>query len=85
VVQYFCFGNEPADELAVCESHHATAAAGRAIRLIKHDTRRSSLQKTQLEETYYHKIDPHRKVLLLRVYDERSMMKPMAVDETRPL
>ena len=74
------FGNEPADSLLVCEV--ITPSGGwSSYPPHKHDTDAAPAE-TQLEETYYHKIDPPQGFAFQRVYtDDRSIDETMAVED----
>ena len=73
------FSNEAADSLLVCE---VITPSGNwsSYPPHKHDTD-AAPSETQLEETYYHKIDPPQGFVFQRVYtDDRSLDETMAVE-----
>lgn len=74
------FANEPADSLLVCE---VITPSGNwsSYPPHKHDTD-AAPSETQLEETYYHKIDPPQGFVFQRVYnDDRSLDETMSVED----
>jgi len=74
------FANEPADSLLVCE---VITPSGNwsSYPPHKHDTDAAPTE-TQLEETYYHKIDPPQGFVFQRVYnDDRSLDETMSVED----
>ncbi|MBJ7537616.1 5-deoxy-glucuronate isomerase [Marinomonas transparens] len=82
-VRHVCnvlFGNLAADSLLVCE---VITPSGNwsSYPPHKHD-QDAAPAETQLEETYYHRIDPPQGFVLQRVYtDDRSLDETMAVED----
>lgn len=73
------FANEGADSLLVCE---VITPSGNwsSYPPHKHDTD-AAPSETQLEETYYHKVDPPQGFVFQRVYtDDRSLDETMSVE-----
>jgi len=74
------FSNEAADSLLVCE---VITPSGNwsSYPPHKHDTD-AAPKETQLEETYYHRIDPPQGFVFQRVYtDDRSLDETMSVED----